>query len=341
MGSVAGPYRLLEVLGEGGAAKVYRAEHLPSGNHVALKLSRLGSGIVQTLRFRQEWQILVQLDHPSIARCHDFGATQDGRLYLVMELVEGAGIDRWCDERRLPLPRRLALFYEVCRAVGEAHRVGIVHRDLKPQNVLVNRDGEPKLVDFGIAKLLDPKRLTLDPQPSTASSIRLLTPGYASPEQLTGAEITPASDVYALGVLLFELLVGCAPYRLSQGAFMLSELSRAVCEEPPLSFTAALERLSDEPDHAAEICRTRGVSDREELRRELGEDLEVLVDKALRKEPGRRYATAQELANDVRRRLEGRRVLAGSGFLRRLLVELGEALGRLVRRLGSALASRS
>jgi len=331
VGSVVGGYRLFEALGEGGAAKVYRAEALSGGSPVALKLSHLGSGAVQTQRFRQEWQILVQLDHPSIARCHDYGTTRDGRLYLVMELVEGPALDRFCDERRLDVPQRLSLFHEVCQAVGEAHRVGIVHRDLKPQNVLVSRDGEPKLVDFGIAKPLDPTRLTIQPQPSTASSIRLFTPGYTSPEQLTGADVTPASDVYALGILLFELLVGRTPYDLGPTPLRVLEISRAVCEETPLTLAEALERLSHEAARAAEeICLARSVPGLRELRSELGDSLEEVVGKALRKEPRERYASARELADDVRRLLAGRPVLAGAGSARRLLVGLRESLERLI-----------
>lgn len=319
----AGAYRLNEFLGEGGSGKVYRADSPTGGPQVALKLNRAGRSLAQNRRFRQEWQLLVQLDHPSIARCYDYGVTAEGQLYLVTELVENAVfIDRWCDENCLTVHKRLALFSAVCRAVATAHQAGVVHRDIKPQNILVSRGGVPKLIDFGIAKLLDPGRLALGPQPSTASSIRLLSPGYTSPEQLNGCRITPASDVYALGVLLFELLTGCSPYRLEDSMPSVLAISRAVCEKPLLSLSEGLKRQAGDRTRVLQLCRARRVDGLDALRRQFDGDLEAIVGKALSREPGERYATAHELEADLRRWQTGRPVLAGAGFLRRLLVQI-------------------
>jgi TolB-like protein/Tfp pilus assembly protein PilF len=243
-------------------------------------------------RFRAERQILAGLEHASIARLIDGGTRADGAPYLVMEYVDGEPIDRYCDEHRLSLEARLVLFQQVCAAVAHAHRQGVVHRDLKPGNILVGADGVPKLLDFGIAKLLDPAG---EPQagPPTRAEDRRLTPEYASPEQLSGAVIGFASDLYALGVVLYELLAGCLPYQFDGLSF--DEMLRAVRETDPLPPSAALARR--EPK-------------RMEPARRLHDDLDNIVMKALRREPRARYANADELAADIGRHLAGEPVLA-------------------------------
>lgn len=302
----AGPYRLLQVIGRGGGAVVYRAQRdgYPAAQQFAVKLCQFRSGTAAR-RFQQECQILDRFHHPSITRFHDCQITEDGRLLLAMEFVDGTSIDRWCDKHRLRIPARLALFYETCSAVAYAHRHRVVHRDLKPQNVLVNRGGQVKLLDFGIAKLLDPGLLTLEPQSSTGAGLRMLTPGYASPEQIAGNEVTLASDVYSLGVLLFELLVGRDPYRLGRTSNLLLEVMQAVLERNPLTLAEALDRLANQPQRARTISRRRGVSNLQELRCDLGADLEDIIARTLAKNPEQRYATAEVLADDVHDYLRG------------------------------------
>ncbi|HRC86147.1 MAG TPA: serine/threonine-protein kinase, partial [Thermoanaerobaculia bacterium] len=215
LGSSIGPYRLIEVLGDGGMGRVYLAQRADEAFHkrVALKLLKPGMDSEEIVRrFRAERQILAALEHPNIARLLDGGTTDRGLPYFVMEHVEGKPIDRFCDEAGLSIPERLKLFQTVCSAVAFAHRNLVVHRDLKPGNILVSRDGAPKLLDFGIAKLLNPELSALAPAPTLARQ-RPMTPEYASPEQLRGEPITTASDVYGLGLLLFELLAGKTPWR--------------------------------------------------------------------------------------------------------------------------------
>jgi serine/threonine protein kinase len=328
-----GPWRVIAPAGEGGMGTVYLVER-DDGQfrmRAALKMLRHGLHLDETFvkRFREERQILARLEHPNIARLLDGGVSGDGRPYYVMEYVDGAPIDRWCDERRLGITERLELFAKVCDAVAAAHAREIVHRDLKPSNVLVTRHGEAKLLDFGIAKTLAPLWQTAEWASTGASGTmkarttltrtgeRLLTPEYASPEQIRGESATAATDVYALGVLLYELLTGQRPYHGRNRS--RHEIERAILEETPTRPSAVATRppphdtAPDSPHRTqpstAEAARARGLAP-DELRRRLRGDLDTIVLAALRKEPERRYATAAELAADVRRHLDGRAVLA-------------------------------
>ena len=282
-----GPYRLLREIGRGGTGRVFLAERAEGGfgQRVAVKLLRPGMDSGEILaRFATERSILARLEHPGIARLYDGGATADGQPYFVMEAVDGEPIDRWAAERRLDVPARLALFQKVCRAVHYAHQNLVVHRDLKPSNVLVTAGGEPKLLDFGIAKPLDPDLS----HEATRTALRPMTPGYASPEQVRGAPVTTASDVYALGVLLYRLLAGRHPYRLEGSS--PAELERRITEEDPPPPSTVAVRAAD--------------------RRRLAGDLDNVVARAMEKRPERRYASAEQLASDLQRHLDGHPVVA-------------------------------
>jgi tetratricopeptide (TPR) repeat protein len=288
-----GPYRLVEVLGEGGMSTVYRARR-DDGHFqqdVAIKIIRGDlSSDDHVRRFRMERQLLARLQHPNIARLLDGGATASGRPYLVMELIDGVPIDRYCDQNHLSVDQRLELFRRVCAAVNAAHQNLLVHRDLKPGNILVDTGGEPRLLDFGIAKLLAPRE-PLSLQDPTRSCDRPMTLSHASPEQVRREAITTASDVYSLGVVLFTLLTGRLPYRLPERPFS-HQIERAICELPPERPSAA-------------------VDDRE-LRKHLRGDLDSIVLKALAKTPSERYDSAKELADDLERHLGRRPVQARS-----------------------------
>ncbi|HWW95374.1 MAG TPA: serine/threonine-protein kinase [Vicinamibacteria bacterium] len=287
LGRRVGPYRLLAEIGRGGMGTVYRAvrDDDQYRKEVAIKLVQdLGSGFVLD-RFLNERQILAGLDHPHIARLLDGGTTSDGRPYLVMDLVEGEPIDVYGQRRALDVKARLELFREVCGAVQYAHQNLVVHRDIKPGNILVTRDGTPKLLDFGIAKLLRADGDVRSP-PGTVTQFRALTLDYASPEQVRGQPITTASDVYSLGVLLYELLAGQRPH----AAKTPEELVRAISEaEPPRPSTVVPE--------------LRG-------------DLDNILMMALRKEPSRRYASVEQFSEDVRRYLASLPVIARQDTLR-------------------------
>ncbi len=277
-----GPYDILGALGRGGMGAVYLGVLKDAGleRRVAVKVVRgeLGSDFLRE-RFHTERRILSGLEHPNIARLYDGGTTPDGLPWFAMELVEGEHLLESADRRGLGREDRIRLFLQVCDAVQFAHRNLVVHRDLKPGNILVSRDGTPKLLDFGLAKLLD-----VPSDERTATVHRLLTPEYASPEQVRGERITTASDVYSLGVVLYRLLTGALPYRTKTQSGV--ELERAVVEQAP---------PTTEPF--------------------LGADLDTVLRKALAKEPERRYATVQEFAEDLRRHLDGRPVLArGDSF---------------------------
>ncbi len=285
-----GAYQLLRLLGEGGMGKVYlaaRADDLYR-KQVAIKTMQVGLGQNPALlsRFGSERQILANLDHPNIARLLDGGITEDGLPYLVMEYVNGVRLDDYCRTHRLGTNQRLELFCTACAAVEYAHKNLVVHRDLKPANILVTAEGVPKLLDFGIAKLLDPESEQLA---QTMTSERMMTPAYASPEQVRGGHITTSTDVYALGVLLYELLAGKRPFQLDPANPL--EMARMICEqdpEPPSVASAANAALA-----APDAART------------LNGDLDNIVLMALRKEPPRRYVSVAALAADVQAYLRG------------------------------------
>lgn len=306
-----GGYRIVRALGEGGMGTVYLAEREEPGfrRTVAIKVVRQGMEADFVLRrFQTERQILASLEHPGIATLYDGGTTEEGFPYFVMEYVEGNDLLTWCDGRKLPIAERLRLFRGVCEAVQFAHQNLVVHRDLKPDNILVTPEGHSKLLDFGIAKLLTPREPGGE---KTGTLMRFMTPDYASPEQVLGDRVTTASDVYALGVVLYELLSGHRPYRV-RGRHA-SEIERAVCEETPERPSTAAARRETIPAKGdgpavtitpAEVSASRATT-QPRLRRLLRGDLDNIVLRALEKDPARRYATAAELSEDLRRHLEG------------------------------------
>jgi serine/threonine-protein kinase len=294
-----GPYRLGVRLGGGGMGEVYLGEREGSsvGQRVAVKLLKRGMDSAEILRrFARERQILARLDHPHVARLFDGGLADDGRPYFVMELVEGEPITDYCRRLALPVEERLRLLVSCCDAVESAHARKIVHRDLKPSNILVTAAGVVKLLDFGIAKLLveDAGEPAL-----THSGLWVMTPRYAAPEQVLGHEISTATDVYALGVLLYELLTGQAPHR-REGRTPL-ELVHAIQHETPERPSTLVGRL---PASSLPLAQPTP-RDVRRLRRRLRGDLDTIVLKALRREPVRRYASAGELGEDLRRHLGG------------------------------------
>ncbi len=299
-GTSVGAWRILGEIGAGGMAVVYLAERV-SGDfdqRAALKLIKTGVDTEETLRrFRQERQILASLDHPNISRVLDGGVSAEGRPFFAMEHIEGLPIDRWCDERQVPVDERLRLFVEVGHAVEFAHQHLVVHRDLKPSNILVTDRGQVKLLDFGIAKLLDPAAVS-HAAPPTRTSVRVMTPQYASPEQFRGDVTTTASDVYQLGLLLYQLLTGRRAQALD--GVSAAQFEQVVCERLPGRPSTVV---------AAPAAGTHGAS-LDRLRRRLRGDLDNIVMKALRKEPERRYASAADLVDDVQRHLDGRPVKA-------------------------------
>jgi tetratricopeptide (TPR) repeat protein len=309
-GARVGPYRIQSLIGSGGMGSVYLAVRADGqfDQLVAIKLVKKGLDTAEVLdRFRRERQLLAGLAHPNIARLLDGGVTDDGRPYLAMEHVEGVPIDRYCAERGLPIDARLRLFCKVCGAVHFAHQNLVVHRDIKPGNILVTADGEPKLLDFGIAKVLRPE--PTDRPEQTIEDRRILTPGFASPEQVLGEPVSTASDVYSLGVVLYHMLTGASPYQFREHTH--EEFRRLVCETTPPSPTTAARRADADLPHDA-ARRLRG-------------DLENIVLMAMRKEPQRRYASVEQFAADIQRHLSGHPVIArpdtfgyrASKFLRR------------------------
>jgi serine/threonine-protein kinase len=296
-GTRIGPYRTLGVAGRGGMGVVYLAERADDQFHMRVAIKVLAHGVDgghAVRRFLDERQILARLQHPAIARLLDGGVTEAGLPYFVMEYVEGTPLDRYCDERGLDVGARLALFCRVCEAVEYAHRNLVVHRDLKPGNILVTADGEVKLLDFGIARLTERG----DDVERTGTAGRWMTPEYASPEQVRGEPVTTASDVYALGVLLYRLLSGRSPYETASRT--PHEVERAILETDP--------RPPSQPTGPSG-ARSAGT-------RRLSGDLDAIVLKAMRKEPERRYPSAQALREDVQRHLAGRPVEARAGSRR-------------------------
>lgn len=321
-------YKLISQLGSGGMGTVYLAERMGDGfsQRVALKLIKGGTDSNVVLRrFLVERQILASLEHPNIARMLDGGSTSTGVPYFVMEYVDGSPIRAYCDDRFLDTRSRVALFAKVCDAASYAHQKLVVHRDLKPSNILVDQSGEPKLLDFGIAKLLAPDWQSSE-ETVTATQFRILTPEYSSPEQLRGEATTTLTDVYSLGVVLYELLTGVRPFQTeSRDPVALAEAIRT--KEPPKPSVAALfdgtrssaDAKATAPGSAHETgdmhrmhSTRRSVPDPTALRG----DIDNIVLKAIRSDPERRYASVQEMIEDLQRYLDGLPVKATGDTLR-------------------------
>ncbi len=309
-GQRIGPYRILREIGRGGMSVVCLATRDDLRRRVAVKVMKRGMDSAEILRrFLGERQILANLDHPSIARLYDGGTTAGGLHYFAMEYVDGVPIDEYCDRRQLQVGARLDLFRRICAAVSYAHQNFVVHRDIKPSNILVTGDGMPKLLDFGIAKLLDP-RSTEAPEP-TVAWMRLMTPNYASPEQIRGEAVTTATDVYSLGVLLYRLLTGRLPHRFETG--LPQEADRVFAGSRPLKPSVAVLRPSGRctPE---ETSRERGTQPAQ-LARALQGDLDRIALMALRVRPQERYRSVEQLAEDLRRSQAGLTIAARADSL--------------------------
>src|SRR5436309_7398599 len=299
-----GSYRIVRELGRGGMGAVYLAERADEQykKRVAIKLIKRGMDTDAVLRhFRNERQILAGFDHPNIARLFDGGTTADGLPYFVMEYVEGLRIAQYCDRHHLSINERLQLFREVCAAVSYAHRHTVIHRDIKMSNILVTSEGTPNLLDFGIAKILHPgggaEALM------TMTGVRPMTPEYASPEQVRGEPVTTASDVYSLGIVLYELLVGRSPYRFTSRSPL--DLAREITDtEPPRPSTSARGKdLKLDPTGIRNSKVLKG-------------DIDNILLMALRKEPDRRYQSVEQFSEDIHRHLGNRPVLARKDTVR-------------------------
>jgi serine/threonine protein kinase len=329
IGTRVGAYRVVSILGHGGMSTVYRGERDDSQYQQTVAIKVLQHAALHPRlrsRLHSERHILATLDHPAIARLIDSGDLEDGTPYLVMEHVDGESIDTYCDSRTLFVRERLELFIQVCAAVQYAHRNLVVHRDIKPSNIFVTEEGAPKLLDFGIAKLLAPESLS-HTLPVTRLQERILTPENAAPEQVLGRPITTATDIYALGVLLYQLVTGRSPYRLL--SYSQLQLERAICMDDPLRPSQmVVAKLSGEKDaDRSRISDRRGLSPLR-LRARLSGDLDAIIAMAMRKEPDRRYPSVEALADDLNRHLLGEPVRARHGdwrystakFMRRNLV---------------------
>jgi len=332
VGELIGPYRVLREIGRGGMGAVYVAERADQQyeKRVAIKLIKRGMDTDSVLRhFRNERQILAGFDHPNIARLFDGGTTKDGLPYFVMEYVEGLPINEYCAAHKISLVERLKLFREACAAVSYAHRHTVIHRDIKMSNILVTSEGTPKLLDFGIAKILQPG---IESEAlMTMTGVRPMTPEYASPEQVRGEPVTTASDVYSLGVVLYELLTGRLPYHFTSRS--PSDVVREITNtEPPWPSTVVSNN-----NQQSEITNQKF----------LRGDLDNILLMALRKEPARRYQTVDQFADDIRRHLESRPVLARKDtigyrarkFVRRNRVAVAGALLILVSLIGGLIAT--
>lgn len=350
LGSTIGAYRLTRLLGKGGAGSVYLGERADRqySAQVAIKIiedRRIYEEV--TTRFKSERQILAQLNHSNIARLLDAGESRGGMPYLVMEYIHGEPIDQFCNSKALSIKERLAIFIKVCTAVQYAHQNLIIHRDIKPGNILVSPDGTPKLLDFGIAKLIDDSAksaVTAAETGLTRLNERLLTPEYASPEQITGQHVTTASDIYALGMILYELLTGTRPYQVQ--ALNHLELERIICVIDPIRpsqileqtniFDSSLEKLDID-----QATRARK-SNQKRLKKELSGDLDAIVMRALRKEPTQRYSSVEQLIKDIERHLNQEPVEACHGnwayyskrFVRRHKIGVASSIAALSTLIG-------
>jgi serine/threonine-protein kinase len=320
-GRLLGPWRVLQPIARGGMGVVYLGERADGTFEQRVAIKFLGRGITTPAalaRFRQERQILARLEHPHIARLVDGGVTDDGLWWFAMEYVDGSPITEWCVSRRLSARSILELFQQACGAVQVAHRNLIVHRDLKPSNIMVSSEGDVKLLDFGIAKMLEEE----EGAERSFSTTAAMTPNYAAPEQIRGEPPTTATDVYALGVVLYELLTGERPHRSKTGTF--EDVRRAVLEQEPEAPSARIRRQWREATHAGHDARAPGVP----------HELDAIVLTAVRKEPERRYPSVEALSEDVQRHLDGRPVRASgrtfgylaSKFFRRNRVPLAATL---------------
>jgi serine/threonine protein kinase/tetratricopeptide (TPR) repeat protein len=316
IGQDFGPYRVVGEIGRGGMGRVFLAERADQEFHkrVAVKLIKRGMDTDSVIRhFRNEREILASLDHPNIARLLDGGTSRDGLPYFVMEYIEGQPIDCFCQERRHSITERLQLFQKVCAAVAYAHQHLVIHRDIKPSNILVTAEGDPKLLDFGIARLL---RAGTDPETSvTMTGLQLLTPEYASPEQVLGLPASTLTDVYSLGVVLYRLLTGGSPYEFRSRS--PQDVAETICHvEPKRPSTAAVELHSTDRAQPGESAGNIHEGSIERLQKRLQGDLDNIVLMAMRKEPHRRYQSVQQFSEDVRRHLESLPVLARDDSVR-------------------------
>jgi serine/threonine protein kinase/TolB-like protein/Flp pilus assembly protein TadD len=333
IGRRLGAYEILKLIGSGGMAAVYLAVRADDQYRKRVAIKLIHPGLEKEAvcrRFRSERQTLAALDHPNIVKLLDGGTTEEGLPYLVMDYVEGQSIDDYCDRYKLSIEERLRLFRTVCGAVQHAHQSQVVHRDLKPSNILVTAEGIPKLLDFGIAKLLSPE-FSAESAVLTQTGMLHMTPSYASPEQVRGEPITYVSDIYSLGVLLYELLTGHRPYRFK--SYTPAEVERVICETEAERPSTAVTRVESDrgPEGSSahlitpeSVSRTRG-GQPEKLRRRLRGDLDNIVLKALHKAPLRRYSSVQEFSGDISRHLEHLPVTARRSTL-------AYRAGKLVRR---------
>jgi serine/threonine protein kinase/tetratricopeptide (TPR) repeat protein len=340
IGQHIGLYEITREIGRGGMGSVYLATRDDDQfqHQVAIKVVRRGMDTDLVLaRFRNERQILAGFDHPNIARLFDGGSTETGLPYFIMEYVEGRPIDEYCDSHRLSTAARLELFRTVCSAVLYAHQHLVVHRDIKPSNILVTSEGAPKLLDFGIAKLLHSE--ATPGSATTAIVQRLMTPEYASPEQVRGERVTTVSDVYSLGVLLYELLSGHSPYHFK--TLLAHDIAKVISDSDPERPSVIINRVEDITTGGRSSAKTltpESVSKTregrpEKLRRKLAGDLDNIVLLAMRKEPALRYSSVGQFSEDIRRHLEGLPVLArkatltyrGAKFIRRNTVAVAAA----------------
>jgi len=306
-GERLGCYKIIRKLGQGGMGSVFLAERVDSQFDQLVALKVLSPGLTSKNQedcFKLERQILATLNHPNIAKLLDGGLTQGGQLWFVMEYVDGMPLHTFCDTYRLSITERLRLFQKVCNAVHYAHCKLVVHRDLKPSNILVTEDKTVKLLDFGIAKILNPLTFSSCRLPVTQPGLFPLTPSYASPEQIRGEMVSTSSDVYQLGVMLYELLTGFLPYNLSDCT--PAQMERIICEQKPVrlstAFSQRVSRTSDREPFATHIAEKRRLS-LLQLKYRLQGDLDKIILKAIQKDADRRYDSAEQLSTDIRQHL--------------------------------------
>lgn len=313
VGQQLGAYEITELLGHGGMGSVYLAERTDGTfeHRVAVKIIRSGMDTPSNIaRFKQEQNILAGLHHPNIARLYDGGITEEGLPYLVMEYIDGYPIDHYCDKHKLTIAKRLELFKTVCSAVQHAHNNLVIHRDLKPDNILITKDGQVKILDFGIAKLLD-SDTRKDSFLQTRAGARMLTLAYAAPEQLAEEKITTSTDSYALGGILYKLLSGHLAFELDKKS--RTEIEALIRDEIPTNASHRLEEASRDTQQT--IAQNRKLTTNK-LQKILAGDLDAILRKALRKDPLERYTSAEQVEEDIERYLEGNPVLAREGNLR-------------------------